>query len=190
MAIKGVSVGLTDSRVTLPIVGMYIAKTKDDKAFTLYIDHFTSMSKEHRAYKPIPILTRTEESLFRRLCRAFNVTIPTKITQQAAAELLAAGVAQYGAVKVKRVGKQQDWQDIVAVNLDGEMLPWGHKVIEGMKLKSLWHASEESPSGTNGTPAGIQAPDLSDIGEDAQMRKRLGFQNDIGEEEPMEMPEG
>lgn len=192
MAIKGVSVGLTDSRVTLPVCGMYVAKTKDGKAYTLYVDHFTSMSKEHRAYKTVPILTRTEDSLFRRLCSAFKVTIPSKITQKAAAELLAAGVAQYGAIKCKRVGKQQDWQEITAVNLDGDMLPWGHKVIEGMKMESLWQVDDSSSK----TPSGVQAPDLSDIGgDDDEMRDllrkmSLGFQNDVDDEEPMEMPEG
>lgn len=199
MAIKGVSVGLTDSRVTLPVCGMYVAKTKDDKAYMLYIDHFTSMSKEHRSYKPIPILTRTEDSLFRRLCSAFKVTIPSKITQKAAAELLAAGVAQYGAIKTKRVGKTHDWQEITAVNLDGEMLPWGHKSIEGMKMVSLWQVDDGSgPEDEDGDTHtnGIQAPDLSDIGEeDSQMRDllrkmSLGFQNDVDDEEPMEMPEG
>lgn len=196
MAIKGVSVGLTDSRVTLPVCGMYVAKTKDDKAYMLYIDHFTSMSKEHRSYKPIPILTRTEDSLFRRLCSAFKVTIPSKITQKAAAELLAAGVAQYGAVKCRRVGKQQDWQEITAVNLDGDMLPWGHKAIEGMKMESLWHAGEGSSGSASETPKGVQAPDLSDIGgDDDEMRDllrkmSLGLQNDVDDEEPMEMPEG
>lgn len=196
MAIKGVSVGLTDSRVTLPVCGMYVAKTKDGKAYMLYIDHFTSMSKEHRSYKPIPILTRTEDSLFRRLCSAFKVTIPSKITQKAAAELLAAGVSQYGAIKCKRVGKQQDWQEIAAVNLDGEMLPWGHKIIEGMKMISLWQVDDGSGRMDEGgtPPTGIQAPDLSDIGgDDDEMRDllrrmSLGFQND--DEEPMEMPEG
>ena len=57
-------------------------------------------------------------------------------------------------------------------------------------MESLWQVDDSSPK----TPSGVQAPDLSDIGEDVEMRKllsqmSLGFQNDV-DDEPMEMPEG
>lgn len=144
VSIKGrkVATGVESKHVTLPLAGMYLAKTKAGDAYSLYIDLFTSTSKEHRSYKQVNIITRDPSSLFCRLCDAFGVSLPAKISQKSAAELLAASMAEYGALKCVRAGKQHDWVDIHPVNLDVEALPWGFPSKEGMTMLSLWNPEE------------------------------------------------
>lgn len=143
---KKVSVGVVSKHVTLPLCGVYIAKTKANDAFTMYIDHYTGTSMEHRAYKPVFIHTKDSETPFGRLCKAFKVTLPSACTQQAAAELLASAMAEYGALKCVRSGKKQEWLDIHPVHLDVDALPWGFPSKDGMVLKSLWNPDEGSSS--------------------------------------------
>ena len=140
---KKVSVGVASKHATLPLCGVYIAKTKANDAYTMYLDHYTSMEKVHRAYKQVYIHTKDPETSFGRLCKAFKVALPSSITQKAAAELLAASMAEYGALKCVRTGKQQEWLDIHPVHLDVNALPWGHPAKEGMVLESLWNPPEE-----------------------------------------------
>lgn len=141
---KKVSVGVVSKHVTLPLCGVYIAKTKANDAFTLYIDHYTGTSMEHRAYKPVFIHTKDSETPFGRLCKAFKVTLPSACTQQAAAELLASAMAEYGALKCVRSGKKQEWLDIHPVQMDVDALPWCFPAKDGMVLKSLWNSPEDS----------------------------------------------
>ena len=143
---KKASTGVASKHVTLPICGMYIAKTKANDAFTLYIDHWTCADKIHRAYKSVFIHTKDPETPFGRLCKAFKVFLPSSVTQQAAAELLAAAVAEYGALRCVRSGKKQEWLDIHPVQTDGDALPWGFPSKDGMLLKSLWNPDEGSSS--------------------------------------------
>lgn len=139
---RKISAGVASKHITLPIAGMYLAKTKAGNAFTLYIDHFTSAAREHRSYKQVPLVTKDPSSLFCRMCAAFKVVLPANVTQKAAAELLAASVADYGALRCVRSGKKHDWLEIQPVNIDGEALPWGHPKKDGMVLQSLWNATD------------------------------------------------
>lgn len=139
---RKVSTGIASKYVTIPLAGMWLAKTKAGSAYTLYIDFFTNAGKVHRGYKSFGIATRDPSSPFMALCKAFKVNLPPAVTQRAAAEMLAAAMAEYGALKCVRSGKKHDWTDITPVNLDIEVLPWGFKAIDGMKMESLWHKAE------------------------------------------------
>ena len=141
---RKISVGVASKHTTLPIAGMYLAKTKAGNAYTLYIDHYTTAAKEHRSYKQVSLVTKDHSSLFCRLCAAFKVALPANVTQKAAAELLAASVAKHGALRCIRSGKKHDWLEIQPVYVDGEALPWGHKKLDGMVLQSLWNPPEDS----------------------------------------------
>lgn len=173
---KKVSTGVVSKHVTLPLCGVYIAKTKANDAFTMYIDHYTGTSREHRAYKPVFIHTKDSETPFGRLCKAFKVALPSACTQQAAAELLAASMAEYGALKCVRSGKKQEWLDIHPVHMDVDALPWGFPAKDGMVLKSLWNPPEDSDDSEEDAADGyysIVGKTISDVA--SEIRKMGGI---------------
>lgn len=144
MAVSNVKrVGIADRAITMPIVGMYAAKTKSGKAYTLYIDHHTNASPTApRSYKCVPIVTKDTASLFYRLCKAHGVD-PNGMTQLDAAEALAQAVAQKGAIRCVRQGKEHSWTAIQAIDYSTEAKPWCYPSKPGLDLKSLWEIGEK-----------------------------------------------
>ena len=148
MAIAGSEKGFADERVTLPLCGMYYAKSKAGNTYTLYIDHFTTAAKSKRSYKRLAIKTRDTTSLFLRLSEAFGVKHAPKVTQVHAAKALAMAMARKGALKCRRAGKDHDWVDIAPVDIAGSKLPWDYPKIDGLQLIDLWVFSEAESSAT------------------------------------------
>ena len=162
MAIKGAYCPETKSddpvnmhkTVLMPITGAYLSSKPGNKVPVLYLQMRTHDGPSAPlGYKALPILTRDRDSLFSRLCASAGI-ICDGMSQRKAAYAIAGAIALTGAIRCRRVGSKQDWQDIKLVDYPSKLEPWHLPVGESIKWEPMWDAPAQQESA---------APDLSDL---------------------------
>jgi hypothetical protein len=143
-------------KTTLPVTGVWFRSEQGTRCPLLYIQHRTSAAADAKlSYKQIPIVTRPPAdggpgSLFYRLCKVAGVKC-NGMTQKAAAQALALAIAEKGAIRCKRVGKEHNWEEIEIVNFDSQLEPWHLPLKDGITWTALLlppdeeQAAEEEP---------------------------------------------
>lgn len=130
------------TKSTLPVTGVWFRSETGSRCPLMYIQHRTSAAADAKlSYKQIPIVTRPPAdggpgSLFYRLCKVAGVKC-NGMTQKAAAQALALAIAEKGAIRCKRVGKEHNWEEIELVNFDSQLEPWHLPLKDGITWTAL-----------------------------------------------------